>query len=106
MKASNFIWPDKWLPFGVRVSVVIAAWVLWLTVSYLKYFVFHVDGILQLIGLYPLIVIWTYLFNRTIPMNPLNVEFEVENIKGQVGRTCIFVIAVIAFLGILFIGDW
>ena len=46
MKASNFIWPDKWIPFGVRVSVVIAVWVLWLTVSYLKYFVFHVDGIL------------------------------------------------------------
>ncbi|RUO79852.1 hypothetical protein CWI84_09500 [Idiomarina tyrosinivorans] len=106
MKASDLIWPDKWMSFGVRVSVVIVAWVLWLILSYLKYVVFHVGGILQLIGLYPLIVIWNYLFNRTIPMNPLNVEFEVENIKGQVGRTCIFVMAVIAFLGILFIGDW
>mgnify|MGYP003110460425 CR=1 FL=1 len=50
MKASDFIWPDKWIPFKVRVFVVILAWTLWLVVSYLKYFVFQVDGVLQFVG--------------------------------------------------------
>ncbi|MFP3581926.1 hypothetical protein SB659_20400, partial [Arthrobacter sp. SIMBA_036] len=65
MKASDLIWPDKWMPFGVRVSIVAVVWALWFTVSYLKYFVFHVGGILQLGAIYPVIIIWTYLFNKT-----------------------------------------
>ncbi|RUO79854.1 hypothetical protein CWI84_09510 [Idiomarina tyrosinivorans] len=105
MKVSDLIWPDKWMSFGVRVSVVIVAWILWLIVSYLKYFVFHVDGVLQLVGFYPILIIWTYLFNRSLSMAPGSAYFDANNVRLQAARTCIFVMAVIAFLGMLFIGD-
>ena len=106
MKASDFIWPDKWIPFKVRVFVVILAWTLWLVVLYLKYFVFQVDGVLQVVGFYPILIIWTYLFNRSLSMAPGSAYFDASNMRLQAARTCIFVIAVIAFLSILFVGDW
>lgn len=106
MKVSDLIWPDKWMPFGVRVSVVIVAWILWFIVSYLKYFVFQVNGVLQIVSAIPLLIAWAYLFNKTLPLPPANPDFDMDDEWLQTARTCIFVIAVIAFFGILFIGDW
>ncbi|WP_417439313.1 hypothetical protein [Idiomarina sp.] len=106
MKASDLIWPDKWIPFRVRVSVVIVAWILWFIVSYLKYFVFRVDGVLQLISIYPIIIIWTYLFDKTIPMAPGSAYFEADDPGVQAVRCLAFGTAVVAFFGMLFIGDW
>lgn len=106
MKVSDLIWPDKWMPFVARFSMVIFAWVLWFVLSYLKFFVFQVDGVLQLGAVYPLIIIWCYLFNKRLPLPPASPEFDSENIGLQAGRSFAFVVSVIFFFGMLFIGDW
>ncbi|RUO31132.1 hypothetical protein [Aliidiomarina soli] len=106
MKAIDFIWPDKWISFNFRVLVVIFAWILWVVVFYLKYFVFHASGVLQFVGIIPILIIWTYLFDKDIPMAPVNIEFNDGNIGIQIVRSVVFWMAVVGFIGILFIGDW
>ncbi|RUO28115.1 hypothetical protein CWE12_12910 [Aliidiomarina sedimenti] len=106
IKMKEFIWPDKWIPFKVRFSLVIVGWVLWIVTGYLKYFIFDADGLFHVFG--PILMVWIYpyLFNKKIYLSLTSAAFDEDDVGLQSARSGVFWISSIAFLAVIFIADW
>lgn len=106
MRMNKLIWPDKWISVKARITFVAATFILWVFISYLKYFVFHVDGVLQIVSFYAWLITWTYLFDKDIPTAPVNMKFDDEDEAGQIIRTLFSLMALVVFFLVQFFGDW
>lgn len=85
-RVSNLLWPNKFLSPTSKALIFLGIILIYLGAAYYKLYVLQELSALYLAAIYPLIAIWCYLYDRSIPLGAISLEYEEEGISSQVLR--------------------
>lgn len=98
----DYIWPSKWLSMRFRIGAFISLVFLYCAGFYIQiYFIKSLNSLLLIVP-YFLWIIWAYIFDKSIPLQPVSTEFEEGNVSMQVFRSIVAAVVLIVTLLAIF----
>ncbi|MBE4586980.1 hypothetical protein BOO29_18975 [Vibrio navarrensis] len=102
MKVNALIWPDRLLTLNQKIVVFIAIFLCVPVVFLYRMFAQNEIAGLAVVGIYPIVVIWCFLFNKTVPIGAILVDYREQSQGTQFWRFVVFVIHLIALYYLLY----